>query len=249
MTTPLGPVQRYEHLDSTNEEALRLLAAGQAPHGLVLVATEQAAGRGRRGARWHSAPGEGLYMTAIWRPPAGLAAPLLTMATGLGVYEGLATLGAPGLALKWPNDLLHGPAKLAGILVETRGMDPAHPAYAVGIGVNVGQAGFPGWLTGERPVTSLRILGLEVTPDQVLEALCRSLPPRWQQAEQDPESLSADYLAATGLAGRQVRCEAGDRVLEARLVGLTVPGGLELETGDGQLERIALEWVRALTAL
>lgn len=120
-----------ERCSSTNDV---LMAEGEPD--VLLVAEEQAAGRGRRGRRWHAARGTGLTFslsTRTRRPLAELAG--LSLVAGVGVARALRTLGVAQVALKWPNDLVVGPAKLGGILVETRGN--ASGAFAViGIGLN-----------------------------------------------------------------------------------------------------------------
>ena len=133
------------------------------------------AGRGRLGRTWHSSAGEGLYASLILRPPPPAPNPAaLTMAAGLGVIEGLEALGLAGARLKWPNDVLHGSGKLAGLLVESRGLDPRAPAFVAGVGVNVRQRAFPAELEAERAVTSLALLGLESTVEDVSAAYMRS---------------------------------------------------------------------------
>jgi BirA family biotin operon repressor/biotin-[acetyl-CoA-carboxylase] ligase len=108
-----------------------------APHGSVVVCEEQTEGRGRRGRAWLSVPGGSLTFSLLWRFPP--AAPLmgLSLAVGVAVVQALESLGATGVALKWPNDLLHGGAKLGGILVELVPPGGALPAAVIGVGLNV----------------------------------------------------------------------------------------------------------------
>ena len=117
-----------ERIDSTNAEALRRAAEG-APHGSVFLAAEQTAGRGRRGNRWLSAPGN-LYMTVLVRPPEGSAFAQLSFVAAVALGEAMDR--ETDFRFKWPNDLTVGGRKIAGILIEAD-----HGAAAVGIGVNV----------------------------------------------------------------------------------------------------------------
>ncbi|MDE0333734.1 MAG: biotin--[acetyl-CoA-carboxylase] ligase, partial [Defluviicoccus sp.] len=115
-----------QRTDSTNAEALRRAADG-APHGTVVLAAEQTAGRGRRGRRWLPAPGN-LYMTVLVRPPEGSATAQLSFLAAVALGEAMDR--ETDFRFKWPNDLLVGGRKIAGILIEADG-----EAAAVGIGV------------------------------------------------------------------------------------------------------------------
>jgi BirA family biotin operon repressor/biotin-[acetyl-CoA-carboxylase] ligase len=199
-------IHRHDLVDSTSERAFAALAAGEASHLDVHVARGQTAGRGRLGRAWSSPAGEGLYASLILLPgPPPLAPAGLTMATGLAVREALVDLGlepsprepwrpVPPTAVRreWPNDVVVGDAKLAGILSEARSLDPRSPAYVVGIGVNVLQRSFPAELTAERRVTSLALLGLDVGPEALLERLLERFPPRLDQVRSARERLSED---------------------------------------------------------
>lgn len=148
----------FATIDSTNIRAVEAANAG-AEDGTVYVADEQTAGRGRGGHQWHSAAGDGLYVSAIVRPEMGLAEALwLSLATGLAAQRAILETTGVQADIRWPNDLLIGPKKCGGILVET-GTNPGTPArlrYAViGIGINVNHDIFPAELA---PLaTSLRI--------------------------------------------------------------------------------------------
>lgn len=126
-------------IPSTNAELVRR-AETQSVDGAVLAAEAQTAGRGRRGREWLSPFGRNLAVSlgvAIDRPPAQVGA--LGLAVGLGVHDALTDLGAPGVQLKWPNDVLLDGRKVAGILVELVQLSPI-VEVVVGIGVNVGCA-------------------------------------------------------------------------------------------------------------
>ncbi|NOT31225.1 MAG: biotin--[acetyl-CoA-carboxylase] ligase, partial [Planctomycetes bacterium] len=183
----------FQHgiVDSTNERALAAIASGEARDGDVHVAEGQSAGRGRLGRSWSSPAGEGLYLSLLLLPRAAPNPAALTMAAGLGVLEGVRALGAEAARLKWPNDVLASDergtdAKLAGILVETRGLDPLRPHAVVGVGLNVLQRAFPAELVRERAVTSLALLGLAVTRAAALEGLLAARWPRLAQASAAP---------------------------------------------------------------
>ncbi len=247
----LGPIHRLSQVDSTNEQAFRALQGGKAQHGWVCIAGSQSAGRGRMGKAWESPSGHGLYLSAVWQPKLWIAVPLLTMASGMAARNCLLDLGVGPLELKWPNDVMHvGPgqrSKLAGILVESRGLDPAQPTFVVGIGINVGQTHFPPDLLAQQAVTSLTLLGSGASLAQVEEHLLVRLAQAWQAAEHEPKQTCAQFLAATGLAGKEVSLDLSAGPIAGRVVGLDAERGLGLAGADGANFWVRLEQIRALT--
>ncbi len=131
------PVHISDSIDSTNAEALRLVDAGCAAPFLVL-AEQQTAGRGRRGRKWVSPFAQNVYYSLVLRIEAGLRQlEGLSLVVGLAVMQALRESGVRGAGLKWPNDVLVGQKKIAGILLELVG-DPADICHVVlGIGINV----------------------------------------------------------------------------------------------------------------
>lgn len=146
-TRALGRAHRHHAaLASTNDEAMRWASEGQAAHGALVTADAQTAGRGRLGRDWASPRGAGIYASVVLRPPVGadsLTWGALGLAVAVGLREGLIQW-APEVRLKWPNDLLCGGRKLAGILCETRwsgsssNSSRSRPQVVVGFGINVG---------------------------------------------------------------------------------------------------------------
>ena len=164
-----GSVLHLAEVDSTQTLALAAARAG-ARRG-VWVADAQTAGRGRGGHTWHSAPGDGLYLTALFTPRLPAAANQLSLVAGLAAWDAICEVAGLTVDIRWPNDLVArpdphrtGPArKLGGILAETAVTPvnehdgaPAMLRYAaIGIGLNVGQAAFPPELAAT--ATSLRL--------------------------------------------------------------------------------------------
>ena len=239
---------RHGRIDSTNERALAAIANGTARPLDAHVAEEQSAGRGRLGRGWASARGEGLYLSLVLLPSVPPNPAALTMGAGLAVLEGVHALGARAARLKWPNDVLVEGAKLAGILVEARGLDPARPHAVVGVGLYVRQRAFPPELSAERAVTSLALLGVECALEDALAEVLTRLRARMQEACTDPGHTARAYAAATGFVGRAVRLVVGRSEFRGRLTALEL-GGLELETEHGPRTRHALEHVQALETL
>jgi BirA family biotin operon repressor/biotin-[acetyl-CoA-carboxylase] ligase len=176
-----GNVHHFPSTPSTNTLALEAAQQGAATG--VWVADQQTAGRGRGGHTWHSAPGDGLYVSILVRPRLfGADALKLSLAAGLAAKTAIAQTCGIDLDLRWPNDLMLDAAdvsqkKLGGILTESsmEGGTPAALAYAViGIGINLNHPAFPPELAAL--ATSLRIaLGRTVSREAILAALLRAL--------------------------------------------------------------------------
>ena len=142
---PLGPIRYFDRIDSTNTEAARWAAAGAADLALV-VSDEQTAGKGRLGRRWYTPPGSALAFSLVLRPQAGgsvVEFSRLTALGALGVRDALQELYGLSPVIKWPNDVLVGGSKLAGVLVETNWQGECLTAAILGVGINVAPASVP----------------------------------------------------------------------------------------------------------
>jgi BirA family transcriptional regulator, biotin operon repressor / biotin---[acetyl-CoA-carboxylase] ligase len=195
---------------STGSTNADLLARG-GPEGQVLVAEEQTAGRGRVGRTWVSQPGTSLTFSVLLRPASvpPSARGWLPLLTGVAVATGVRSAAGVAASLKWPNDVLVGDRKLAGILAE---QSSDGDAVVVGVGLNVAtpQRALPVSPAG-LPATSLLVEGADVARELVLVEILRSLE-RWYlgfSADPDPvrSGLLAEYRAACATLGRQVRVE------------------------------------------
>ncbi|HET8592350.1 MAG TPA: biotin--[acetyl-CoA-carboxylase] ligase, partial [Solirubrobacterales bacterium] len=151
MTAFGRPHRHFRRTDSTNERA-KELAAGGGPGGLVVTATEQTAGRGRRGSAWFAPPGTCLLYSALLRPHALDRSPLLPLAVPLAVCEAAEAVAPVRCRVKWPNDVWIEERKVAGVLVEAR-PDEGWAVIGVGLNVAVPQEDFPAEL--RRRATSL----------------------------------------------------------------------------------------------
>jgi BirA family biotin operon repressor/biotin-[acetyl-CoA-carboxylase] ligase len=211
------PRLHLRRTDSTNERARQLAERG-APHGTLVTAREQSAGRGRQGRTWSAPAGRALLCSIVIRDPPRL----LPLAAGVAVAD----LVGPQALVKWPNDVLVDGRKVAGILVEGR---PQERWAVVGIGLNVAlrQEDFPPELR-DRAGT----LGLESDAiEPALQGLLSSLE-RWVAADSDAV-LEAVRLR-DALLGRAVRWAGG----EGRGAGIDGEGRLLVETEAG---RVALD--------
>jgi BirA family biotin operon repressor/biotin-[acetyl-CoA-carboxylase] ligase len=220
--------------DSTNTDALAA-ARNAAPHGSVYFADEQRAGRGRGDHGWHSAAGEGLYVSVLLRPriPA-IRLPLVPLAAGLAAADAIQAVAGLTVDLHWPNDLLLGPCKAGGILVETH-TEGSTVAFAVaGIGINVHQRGFPSDLA--TPATSLDLEAKRrVSRQDLLVALLKSLE-REMLGLLDPaagETIPRRVeQASTWIRGRQVEVH-GPQACTGETAGLDEHGFLLVRTAGG----------------
>jgi BirA family transcriptional regulator, biotin operon repressor / biotin---[acetyl-CoA-carboxylase] ligase len=237
------PDRRIEWLaviDSTMTEASRLAAEG-APSGTVVGAEEQTGGQGRLGRTWHSEPGSGLYVSIILRrrfTPAAL--PVVTLALGLAVRE--AILKATDLVcdLRWPNDLLIGSKKCAGILTA---LDSS--AIIAGIGINVNHSSFPTELSAI--ATSLRMAGNRAQTREGLlvellasvDVYCDLLESQGREAVIDAFARASSYVS-----GRRVCVDQEDSTLLGTTAGLSDSGFLILRGDDGRNHLIVAGGVR-----
>lgn len=228
-----SPVQggvRHIALDtigSTNAEALARVRAGERGP-LWITAEAQTDGRGRSGRLWTSPQGN-LYATLLLTEPCAPAqAPQLAFVSGLALHDAVAQRApelAAQLALKWPNDLLLGGAKLAGILIESESV----PVFSAAIGLGVNCASHPD--DTPYPATDLRTVGVDVGPKLLLEALSVSMQQRilqWRRGEGFAQ-IRADWLACAAGLGEQIRVRLPDREFFGRFGGLDDSGRLLLE--------------------
>ncbi|MBI3665431.1 MAG: biotin--[acetyl-CoA-carboxylase] ligase [Acidobacteria bacterium] len=149
------PIHYFASVDSTMRVAAELAQRGE-PAGAVVIAEEQTAGRGRLGRSWFSEPETGLYFSVILRPEMAAAeAPVVTLALGLAVACAIQQTTGKACDLRWPNDVLLGGRKCAGILAEMAAEGERVRHIIAGIGVNVNHAVFPEDLA--ETATSLRI--------------------------------------------------------------------------------------------
>jgi BirA family biotin operon repressor/biotin-[acetyl-CoA-carboxylase] ligase len=209
------PRAHHRLTDSTNERAKELAAAG-APHGTLVTADEQTAGRGRQGRAWTAPPGSAVLMSLVLRD-LDESHELLPLAAAVAVCEAVPVEAA----VKWPNDVWVDGRKLAGILIEGR---PQEGWAVLGVGLNVTTDAFPADLADT--ATSLRLAGVSATPAGVLDDLLASLP-RWLDAQ--PDAVLSAWRARDALKGERVRWSDGVGIAD----GIDDSGALCVETRNG----------------
>jgi BirA family transcriptional regulator, biotin operon repressor / biotin---[acetyl-CoA-carboxylase] ligase len=215
MTAPLGqPRVHHRRTGSTNERA-RELALMEAPHGTLVTADEQTAGRGRQGRTWTAPPRSAVLMSVVLRD----FEEVLPLAAAVAICEAMPV----ECAIKWPNDVWVDGRKLAGILVEGR---PQAGWAVLGIGLNVSTESFPDELA--ETATSLRLAGVEADVETVLADMLRALT-RWLDAPL-PDVLAA-WRERDALRGQPVRWNDG----EGTAAGVDDSGALVVETATGRV--------------
>lgn len=233
-------IVRVVQVDSTNRLAADLVRSG-AGAGLVVVADEQIAGRGRRGRRWEAPAGSGLMMSVVLHPPGGIAGAHLGIAAcALALRRALADLAGCAAALKWPNDLVAarpGEPKLAGVLAEW-----VEGALVVGVGCNLfwpadGALALPPTATTVEAET-----GARVERDALLGRVLAELGRRERQLVEPAGigALVAERRQACATIGRQVRIERADgSVLTGCAADIADDGRLVLDADDGDTHLLA----------
>jgi BirA family biotin operon repressor/biotin-[acetyl-CoA-carboxylase] ligase len=233
-------IHRFASLPSTMLKAIELARAG-CPSGAAVVAEEQTAGQGRFGRSWHSEPGAGLYVSVVLRPkicPDSL--PLVTLALGLATAEALTNAAGVAPDLRWPNDVLLGGQKCAGILVQL------HDGVLIaGIGINVNHTAFPAELAGI--ATSLRLVtGRKFDPDTLLFPLLSEIDQHMEsllKSGREPV-LRAFSQASSYVRGRRVTVDQNGVEITGVTDGLDPQGFLMLRQDNGKRTTILAGGVR-----
>lgn len=239
----------YDELDSTNNEALRQILT--LDNLSVLAARAQTAGRGQRGNRWCSEPGENLTFSVLLKFGEGALPPLpahlqfnLTCVATLAVWDYLHTLEVE-TRIKWPNDIYAGDRKICGMLIEN-GLSGASLTHSViGIGLNLNQTVFPGELVN--PTSVARLTGQRHPLAESLERFLGHFESRLNQLY-NTESLRTSYLKhlyRLGEACGYVDCATGES-FSATITGLTPEGRLCLALPDGTVRHYAFKEVSYL---
>ena len=222
----------HDSTTSTMDDASAAAANG-APEGHVVLADQQTRGRGARGRQWLSPSGSDLYFSVVTRPavdPASTA--LITLATGLGVRDAVASL-LPGrsVLVKWPNDIWIESRKCAGVLVESRMLGMRIDSVIIGVGLNVNRMQWPPELAGG--ATSLRAERSGEEPFDRAEVLATLLShmERWvERFVRDGATIVVDALRPSlALVGERVRWEDGNGVFD----GIDVDGAARVRTNAG----------------
>jgi BirA family biotin operon repressor/biotin-[acetyl-CoA-carboxylase] ligase len=238
--SPFGKrVHHFFKAGSTNVIAFELGQTGE-PHGALVVAEEQTAGRGRAGRSWHSEKTCGVYMSLLLRPPLSpMHAPLLTLLTGLALRD--TVLEETGLApdLRWPNDLLLAGKKCGGILTEMHAEPDRVHFVVVGIGINVNHASLPSEIAAI--ATSLRMVtGRTYSRLQLVVRLLNTLETYYNLfLAEGPAPIVMRFNEVSCFArGKRVRITTPSGSYIAVTEGLEPHGLLRVRREDGRLDTV-----------
>jgi BirA family biotin operon repressor/biotin-[acetyl-CoA-carboxylase] ligase len=237
------PLTLKDVTESTNDDAL-LAAREGAPHGATFVAERQTKGRGRRGTAWHDQPGSTLTFSLLLRPSIALdRATQLTIVAGLAVraVAELRLSNTPHVAkVKWPNDVVVGTRKLAGILVESQLRGDTLSAVVIGVGLNAGPMDFPREL--DTRATSLANLGAASEREALLVEFLSQFSARVSSFEAGGTQWLEEVRRHDALFGQRVR--VGE--LEGTARGIDDGGRLVVTERTGTQHRIATGHVEPL---
>lgn len=228
---------RFDTVDSTNAEALRLAEAGERGP-LWVWAHAQTAGRGRSGRPWHS-PAGNLYASLLLRPSCPLeTAPQLALVAAVAAHDAVIALGngrlAQALAIKWPNDLLLAGDKVGGILLESA--QPTDIAVVIGTGLNL--VAHPG--DAIRPATDLASHGISAAPAAALACLARATA-AWLAVWDEGrgfETVRAAWEARAVPPGHRLRVRLDGREEEGIYGGIDAQGALRFVRAGGEVARV-----------
>lgn len=251
---PFGAdVVQLASVDSTMDAA-RAWAAQGAPHGSTVVALQQTGGRGRHSRHWVSAPGAGLWCTTLLCPSAHQDLSGLTLCMGGAVLRAVEALGCSAARIKWPNDLVVGERKLAGLLTEQLPDRAGRRQVLVGVGLNLAPEA-PAALEAADAAAAARYVGLcglcpEITLEQAQKAVLHALEAAYDAwCAHGMAPTLALFARAHALQGVQVRAHnpAGRDTLGV-VTGIAANGGLELLGADGPVTLYAGEVTRVRAA-
>ena len=230
-------IVRLDTVDSTQTVAFALAERGAADR-TVVIADQQASGRGRRGRVWQAPARSSLLASILVRPrlPQALMA-TLSPTTAVAAAEALRRVTPLAPRLKWPNDVLVGGRKIAGILLESRAVASSEPILVIGVGVNLAQREFPAELAGRATSVALET-GHPVDRDALLAALLEEFD-AWR-ARLEGEGFAPvreRWKSLSDTIGRQVTVDG----ISGIATDLDADGALLIDTRDGIRRVIAGE--------
>lgn len=237
------PILAFDLLESTNKTAAELVSLSKVQHGAVIMAREQTSGRGQRGRSWISKGGEDLLMSVVLKPP-GLRAEdqfVLGKLVALAVHEVVQQIVGGEVRIKWPNDILVGRRKVAGILIKNDIVGELVLNCVAGIGLNVNSAEFP----EELVATSLLLeTGNAADPPALLERICASLEQWWVRWQIEPALVADRYTEYLWMRGRWAPLVLDDEPVIARPMDVDRYGRLIVELEGGAVGAYGLDRLR-----
>jgi BirA family biotin operon repressor/biotin-[acetyl-CoA-carboxylase] ligase len=228
-----GPFVYLDTVGSTNDRARDLALAG-APHGTVVAAERQTAGRGRQGRSWSAPPGRSLTLSALVRVEPAAFEPL-PLAVAVAVCEACEAVAPVTCRIKWPNDVWIDRRKVAGVLIEARPLD-GWAVIGIGLNVNTTDDELPTELRDS--ATSLRMAGGDpIDRDAALDALLARLA-AWIEHLDEPAATAAAFRERDALQGERIAWTAGDTRHVGEAAGIDDAGALVVFTDGGERVRL-----------
>jgi BirA family biotin operon repressor/biotin-[acetyl-CoA-carboxylase] ligase len=233
-------IHYFTELDSTNSHARRL-AEQRAQEGEVVIAESQTHGRGRLGRRWVSPPYVNLYLSVILRPTLPpIDAPQITLMAAVALADALAAFIPVLPAIKWPNDILAGGKKVAGVLTESACHGERIDFVILGIGVNINYPveSMPDAIQ-KRATSMISFTGTNVSRESVVRRLIQDLDRCYGELEElGFQTVAPRWEARFELRGKKVRVEMTDRIIIGTARGIDRDGALLVEDGRGEVQRV-----------
>lgn len=229
----------YDEIDSTNIRAKQLAKEG-APHGTLVVADRQCAGKGRRGRSWESPKGCGIYMSVLLRPEfAPDKASMLTLVMAYSVQKALKNFTGLEMQIKWPNDLVIHGKKVVGILTEMSVENGGIEDVVIGVGINVNMETFPEELLDK--ATSLYLeCGHRVERRPIVEEIMKQFQQDYDDflVTEDLSWLRERYNACLVNCGQEVVIHEEKTPYRAQALGINDVGELLVRLEDGTVQAV-----------
>jgi BirA family biotin operon repressor/biotin-[acetyl-CoA-carboxylase] ligase len=240
---PGVPFVELQSIDSTNNYAMRQVHAGVARHGFAVFAHAQTAGRGQRQKTWLAQPGANLMLSVVVEPFPLFTTPLFLFSMGMAVAaHGLLKNMVDDVKIKWPNDLFIGDRKAGGILIDNIVGSGIWKLAVVGIGLNINQTNF-GHLAS-KAVSLQQITGKTYDTIALAKELCGEIHEVLKTLETAPEEIKKIYHEQLYKKGEWVKLKQGNRVFEARIMGVNAAGQLVVQHAlEEAFDVGAVEWV------
>ncbi|KAB2924729.1 MAG: biotin--[acetyl-CoA-carboxylase] ligase [Bacteroidetes bacterium] len=231
-------IHSFDRIDSTNTFGKRI-DPSDAPHGTLIIAEEQTAGRGRLQRSWESDPGTNLLFSLILYPAFDAEKyRLLPFAASLAAADAVERVTGLSVSCKWPNDILIGTKKVCGMLLESVTGNRGVTRIVLGIGLNVNQEQFPEELRFK--ATSL-VLETGAAADRIvlLQAVLEELEVRYEQLERyPPQTLLDDWKMKALIFGKKITVLESEFAYDAVAIDLAEDGALIVRPADGPVKRI-----------
>ncbi|MDD2978946.1 MAG: biotin--[acetyl-CoA-carboxylase] ligase [Hespellia sp.] len=232
-------ISYFDTTDSTNNQAKAMGDAG-APHGTLVVADRQDAGKGRRGRVWSTPPGGSIAMSILLRPDIEPSkAPMLTLVMAMAVAEGISQTEKLDAGIKWPNDIVLSKKKVCGILTEMSTEITCINHVVIGAGINVNLTEFPEEIA--KTATSLRIeKGEVIKRSELIAAIMKRFEYRYEQFMQteDLSLMQEDYHSILLNREKKVRILSPKEEYDGVALGINEKGELLVRRENGSVEEI-----------